>query len=147
MPTLAGGTPVGLTLGADGLTRLLWMNPHGGATLWMISPSGTVVRAVSIRRSPAREMPTALGIGADNLSRLLWSDGAGHASLLTVSATGRRSPFEAFTLPGGGTAAQIAVGRAGELRVLWEAPDGSGQLQTLTPQGAQTSVQALTPYL
>ena len=32
------------------------------------------------------------------------------------------------------------------LRVLWEASDGSGELQTLTPQGVQTGVQALTPY-
>ena len=146
VPALAGGTPLGLAVGADGLTRLLWKTAPGGAILWTLSERGIVLHSASIR-IPSAEAPTALGLGADGLSRVLASDGAGKATLVKVLATGKPAPAVTFTLPGGGTASQIAIGSAGDLRVLWEAADGSGEIQTLTPQGAQTSVQALTPYL
>ena len=142
---LSGGTLLGLALGADNLTRLLWKTDQGNAALWTLSEGGMILRS-AVPRSPAGEAPTALGVGTDSLSRILYSDGAGKATALTVLADSRHPVFVPFTLPGGGTASQIAVGSAGDLRVLWEASNGSGQLQTLTPQGAQTSVQALTPY-
>ena len=145
VPTLAGGTPLGLGQGADGLTRLLWKTASGGAVLWTVSPGGRVLRYYTARLASGF-LPTALSLGADGSSRILSSDGAGRANVLTVAANGGTVRSVAFTLPGGGTAAQVAVGSAGDLRVLWEASGSSGELQTLTPQGAQTSVQALTPY-
>lgn len=145
VPTLAGGTPLGLGQGADGLTRLFWRTAGGGAVLWTVSPGGRVLRSYTAR-SANGFLPTALSLGADGSSRILSSDGAGSANLLTVAANGRTVRSVAFTLPGGGTASQVAVGSAGDLRVLWEASGGSGELQTLTPSGAQTSVQALTLY-
>lgn len=146
VPALAGGIPIGLALGADGQARLLWKTPHNTAFVWTLSQSGAVLRVASIR-PPAGDAPTALSLGSDGLSRVLSGDGAGKAALVTVSASGKPAPAVTFTLPDGGTASQIAVGSAGDLRVLWESADGSGKLQTLTPSGAQTSVQALTPYL
>ncbi len=145
LPPLTGGTVLGLGQGADGSTRLLWKTAGGDATLRVISRAGRVLRSFTARASGGF-VPTALGFGADGTSRILSSNGAGKAAVQTVPANGKPAAALTFTLPGGGTAAQIAVGSAGDLRVLWEAPDGSGTLLTLTPQGVQTSVQALAPY-
>ena len=147
VPTLTDGTPVGMALGKDGLTRLLWKTSTGDALLWTLSANGTVLRSFSAS-SPHGFTLTGLGLDAGDSSRLLWGDGKDNAVVAAVSGVGGHFFFKevSFTLPGGGTASQIAVGKAGDLRVLWENADGSGQLQTLTAGGKQTSDVSLTPY-
>lgn len=145
LPVLAGGTPIGLTLGAGGATRLLWRTAQGRALLATLSQNGRITR-LSVIPVPTGCTPTALGLGADGISRVLCSGSMGSAAVVTVGANGAVLCTVRFTLPGGGTASQVAVGPS-DLRVLWNAADGSGQLQTLTASGQQISVVSLTPYL
>ncbi len=145
VPRLIGGTAVGLGAGGDGRVRLLWKTASGNAVLWTLAPSGKVMQSLTFT-SPSGQVPTALAVGSDGAVRLLRSTDSGQATVLTIAASGKTLSTVAFTLPGGGTAAQLAVGKSGDLRVLWSTGT-SGQLQTLTAQGRQTSVQSLTPYL
>lgn len=146
VPRLTGGTTVGMGIGSDGLVRLLWKTATGDAVLWTISNGGQVVRRF-VFTSPSGQTPAALAIGPDGSGRLLFSGGGSdHAAVRTVTGSGKSGSPVTLTLPGGGTAVQLAVGKNGDLRVLWSAGTNS-QLQTLTPQGSQTGVLSLTPYL
>ena len=86
----SGYSCLGLAVGGDNLTRLLWANTSGGGVgIWTLSSSGgSVSSSTPLLGPPAGYVAVGMAAGLDNLVRLLWSDGQGDAQVWTIAAGG-----------------------------------------------------------
>ena len=137
-------TVVGVAVGGNGRTRILWQGQRGAATVWTISPAGRLLSSVT-RPAPAGLTLSALAVGTDNRDYLLWSGSEGQGQIWTQSGK-RGFHVLPISLPGGGRASSLAIGMSGDLRVLWRGSDLTGRLQTLSTDGSVLSVHEFPPY-
>jgi hypothetical protein len=116
---------VALACGFDGLTRLLWANPQGIASLWFMNPQNQALGSYTYGPY-AGWIPTDIGVGSDKLARVLWTNtGDGRAVVWSVDASGNPSDNQNFYGPYPGyTAQRIACGSDGFTRLTWLSEDG-----------------------
>jgi len=145
-PALAQTAPaaVGISVGGDNLTRLLWNNPDGSVSLWRINADGSI--------TPYTYGPFAgwsgasLAVGSDNISHILWDNTNGSEIVWGVNNQGVDVKDEIGYGPYPGyTASAMAVGPDNAIRVLWTAPSGSALLWNLSDPHADYSYHSYGP--
>jgi len=72
--------PKDVSLGPDGRSRLLWDNPNGAASVWVVNASGQFETGQEFGFFPGWR-PRAISTGLDSQSRLLWNHTDTRASL------------------------------------------------------------------
>ncbi len=136
LPFKAGAqSPVGIAVGGDNLTRLVWNNPDGSIALWKIAADGSVAAQNSYGPYPGWSA-SAVGMGPDSFARVLCTHPAdGQMSLWRVDPSSPASFTAANYGPySGWVAASLAVGGSNAPRVLWNHPaDSQMSLWNITP--------------
>ena len=145
---------VALATGPDGVSRLLWHNPDGRATVWRVNADnsfstsqayGPYVDADGIWQA------TAISVGPDNIAHLLWHNPDGRATVWRVNADNSFSTSQAYGpyVDGGGTwqAVALATGPNGVSHLLWRSPDGRATVWTVNADNSFSTSQAYGPYV
>ena len=151
----AGGLwqAVALATGPNGVSRILWRNPDGRATLWHVYADGST--DTSQPYGPYTDaggtwQAVACSVGPDNVAHILWRNPDGRATLWQVNANGSfgiSAPYGPY-VDGGGTwqAAALATGPNGVSRILWRNPDGQATLWRVNPDGSFSPGPSYGPY-
>jgi len=79
----AGWSPIDVSVGGDGNSRLLWANTNGAASVWVVSPLGAFLTGREYGPY-AGWAPRTLSTGSDSQSRLLWNHADTRGSLWTL---------------------------------------------------------------
>ena len=108
--------------GADGLSRVLWVNGDGRAALEIVGAAGS--QAVFRFAGPAHHSAADVSMGADGNAHLLWTSAAGAMYLASVDADGNATLGPAYGPYGDWTAIALADSPDGSTWVLWRATDG-----------------------
>ena len=132
-----GWMPTAISVGGDGLTRVLWYNHVIGAiTVWKITnlAAGSFTQNAyyspyASANMPSTATPTSLSVGPDNQTQVLWSTTAGYLSLWSINdwsgstSSGPMTYYNYGPYPGFLPAA-ISVGADLRTRVAWCRTDG-----------------------
>ena len=160
---------IGLSVGADGLTHLLWDHPDGRAMLWNVNADDTftVIAGygpysdagdVGVPGNTAVWHATGLTNAADGSFRLLWNHPDGRVmlwnvgalgSMLQVSGYGPYSDAGDVGVPGNTAlwrAIAVRVGGDGNVRLLWDHPDGRTMLWSVNSSLSLTGLAGYGPY-
>ena len=107
-------------LRGDGLSRLVWANPLGIASYWIMNAANQE-QNVTIYGPYTGWIPTDIDVGSDRLARVLWTNTVdGRAIVRSVDASGNRSNDQNFEGPFTGyTAQRVACGSDGFTRLTW----------------------------
>ena len=129
-----------LAVGADDQTRLLWPSADQQASLWTLTPSGTIKNTFS-----AGGVAAGVSVGADNQTRILWRSRdnpgdlgfpiTGAITLDTVGADGALANSTQFGPYDGWNALLLATGGDNSSQILWQRYNGTLALWTLSPDG------------
>ena len=143
---------IGISVGGDNLTRMLWDNPNGSAYLRRINADGSVTTATYGPYSDSNGVwrATAVATGPNNVTRILWNHPDGRAVLWFVNPNGSfgdKGAYGPYT-DGGGTwrATAISVGPDNVAHILWHSPDGRATLWFVNPDGTNGTSVAYGPY-
>lgn len=109
---------VGIGVGGDNLTRLLWRNYDSSIALWRMNADGSV--ATQYPDGPYPGWTTSsFAIGADNVPRLLWNHPAdGQMSLWRMDPTANTFTQNFYGPYSGWASAALTVGGNNAPRVL-----------------------------
>ena len=154
MRTAAGvWKAVAVATGPNGVSRILWTNPDGRATLWFVNADGSY--GVSGAYGPYADgggvwRAAALSVGPDNVAHILWTNPDGRATLwfvnpdTTYGLIGAYGPYA----DGGGVwrASAVATGPDNLSHLLWNNPDGRATLWYVNPNGNYGLIGAYGPY-
>ena len=127
------GTALGISVGGDGLTRLLSVAANGVVTLQTLSGTG----GISSRQFGPYDgwTPLSLASGADGDARLLWQRYDGKMALWTISPDGSYRSDLRLPALSGRTPVGIARSLSGGTFLLLRAESGAATLWTLSPEG------------
>jgi hypothetical protein len=108
--------------GADGLSRVLWVNGDGRASLEIVGSAGSVAvfRFASFPEASAADV----SVGADGSAHLLWTNARGGMYIATVDASGAVTDGRGYGPYPSWTALALADSPDGSTWVLWRATDG-----------------------
>ena len=143
--TDAGGTwqAAALATGPDGVSRILWRNPDGRATLWHVYADGSTDTSAPYGRYTdigGTWQATAVSVGPDNVAHILWHNPDGRATLWQVNADGSfriSQTYGPYTDAGGlWQAVALAAGPDIVSRLLWRNPDGRATLWQVNADGS-----------
>jgi len=142
-------SPVKLGVGGDGLTRLLLRRSDGAASIWTLN-SDLTFRSYTPRQGPYPGWtPVDMAVARDGTARLLWTTTARQALVWNINtANGNYTigpTYGPFPDTGGTwSAARLAVGGDGLVRMLWVRPDGAASWWQL--DGALNRTRFSPPY-
>jgi WD40 repeat protein len=138
---------VALACGSDGLTRLVWANPLGIASLWIMDAQN-VYQSFTIFGPYTGWIPTDMDVGSDNLARLLWTSTVdGRAIVWSVDSSGNPSDNTNFYGPYAGYAAQrVACGSDGYTRLTWLRGDGVLSFSHMSADNTMLTFNIYGPY-
>ena len=121
--------PVGIAVGGDNLTRLVWNNPDSTISLWKIAADGSVA-AQNTYGPFAGWSASALSMGPDNFARVLCTHPAdGKMSLWRINPSSAAFNATDYGPYAGYTPLSVAVGGNNVPRLLWNhAPDNQMSL-------------------
>ena len=153
--TDGGGTwqATALATGPDGVSRILWRNPDGQATLWRVNADRSFSPGPSY--GPYSDggglwQAAACSVGPDNVAHILWRNPDGRATLWQVNADGSFgiSPSYGPYTDAGGTwqAVALATGSDGVNRILWRNPDGQATLWSVNADSSFGISPSYGPY-
>ncbi len=132
-------TPVGIAVGGDNLTRLLWNNPDGSISLWRLDAYGGVASQTSYGPYTGWS-GKSLATGTDNVSRILWTNTNGTAALWRINSDGS-SPNTNYGPYSGWTAANVTVGGDNTSRLLWNNTSGQMAHWSVAANGTFTDAE------
>ena len=140
--------PADVSVGADDLSRVLWSNSDGRATLWSLNRvSGNYTQGpVFGPFDGGAWFATRIACGTDGISHVLWNEGDGTLSLWWLNAD---NTFKNNVLYGpfaGWVATDIAVGSDNLARILWTNTKGQALLWSVDASGNYTSGPVYGPY-
>jgi len=146
-PALAQTAPVavGMAVGGDSLTRLLWNNPDGSASLWRINSDNSVT---TYTYGPYSGFSGAsVAVGSDNGSRILWKQVLyNEIALWGVDNQGNITSNQYYYPDPAYNSVAVALGPNNIARLLLDKPDGTMSLwNTIDPQ-PQNSYFSAGPY-
>ena len=151
----AGGTwqATALAMGPDGVSRLLWRNPDGQATLWRVNADSSFSPGPSYgpyTDTGGTWQAVACSVGPDSVAHILWRNPDGQATLWSVNADSSFSPGPSYGpyTDGGGTwqATALATGPDGVSRILWRNPDGQATLWRVNADSSFSPGPSYGPY-
>lgn len=140
--------------GPNGVSRILWNNPDGRATLWYVNPGGaygvTGAYAATID-SGGTWRATAVSVGPDNVAHILWDNPDGRSTLWYINPDASYGLLGVYaaTVDSGGTwgAFALVTGPNGISRILWVDPNGIDTLWYVNPGGAYGLSGTYGPYM
>ena len=144
---------VAVATGPNGVSRILWTNPDGRATLWFVNLDGSY--GVSGAYGPYTDTggvwhAATVSVGPDNVAHILWTNPDGRATLWFVNADNTYGVLGAYGpyVDGGGVwrASAVATGPDNLSHLLWTNPDGRATLWFVNPNGSYGLVGAYGPY-
>ena len=130
----AQAVPIGIAVGSDNLTRLLWNNPDGGISLWQLDGSGNV-SAQNSYGPYAGWLAQGFAAGPDNSPRILWNHTAdGAMSLWRLDPSGASFTQATYGPYAGWSAVSVGVGGNNAPRIVWNhTADSQMSLWNITP--------------
>ena len=133
-------SPVGIAVGGDNLTRLLWNNPNSTISLWTIAADGSVATQNSYGPYPGWSA-TALSTGPDNFARVLCTHPSdGLMSLWRVNPSSAALASTSYGPYPGWNTHCLTVGGDNAPRLLWNHPaDGVASLWKIAADGTFTA--------
>ena len=161
---------VGLSVGASGLTHLLWDHPDGRVMLWSVADDDTFAVIggygpytdagdLGVPGNTAVWHGTALADDPDGTLRLLWNHPDGRVMLWNVAASGGLSSLAGFGpytdmgdigVPGNTAlwrAVAVQAGADGHVHLLWDHPDGRTMLWSVDGSLNLTALAGYGPYV
>jgi hypothetical protein len=143
-----GYTAVALACGSDGLTRLVWANPLGIASPWIMNAQNQY-QSFTIFGPYTGWIPTDIDVGSDNLARLLWTNTVdGRAIVWSVDPGGNPSNNTKFYGPFNNyTAQRVACGSDGDTRLTWLKGDGTLAFWHMAVNNTMLTFNIYGPYL
>ena len=126
--------PVGIAVGGDNLTRLVWNNTDSTISLWKIAADGSVA-AQNTYGPFAGWSASALSMGPDSVARVLCTHPAdGKMSLWRIDPSSPAFSATDYGPYAGYTPLSVAVGGNNAPRILWNhTPDNQMSLWNITP--------------
>ena len=132
-----------LATGPNGVSRIVWGNPDGRATLWYVNPDASYgVTGAYGPYADAGGLWTAgaVSVGPDDAAHILWNNPDGRATLWFVNPDASYGLVGAYGpyADSGGTwsASALATGADGVSRILWGNPDGRTTLWYVNPDAS-----------
>ena len=151
----AGGTwqATALATGPDGVSRILWRNPDGQATLWRVNADSSFSPGPSYgpyTDAGGTWQAVACSVGPDSVAHILWRNPDGQATLWSVNANGSFGISQSYGpyVDGGGTwqATALATDPSGVSRILWRNPDGQATLWRVNADSSFSPGPSYGPY-
>ena len=125
----SGETAAALSVGQDGLARILWVGSTRTLTVWAVNPATGAAYygpfyGPYTTSSGTPWNPVGIATGSDNLTRVLWTSPDGFCTFWTMDESGHLSYSPAYGPYAGYGAVAIAAGY-NTARLLWRKTDNS----------------------
>ena len=131
-------SPVGIAVGGDNLTRLVWNNADGSIALWKIAADGSVATQNSYGPYPGWSA-VAVGMGPDSFARVLCTHPSdGLMALWRVDPATAALASTSYGPYSGYSARVVAVGGDNAPRLLWNRTDNLLSLWKVAPDASYT---------
>jgi hypothetical protein len=145
VPNQATSTPVAVSTGSDGDTRLLWNRSDGVAAVWKVDAAGNLISQQQFGPY-AGWTAKAIATGQDNRTRLLWTNTSGAVSYYLLDANNAFVTQQQYGPYTGWTAQGLAVETDNTVRALWTNADGTATVWTMDSTNSLTGQQQYGPY-
>lgn len=137
---------VGIAVGGDNRTRLLWNNTDGSSSVWTLNTDTTVAAMNAYGPFPGWTA-NAIAVGSNSATRLLWN----HASdnQMSLWNTTDASPTSTCLVYGpysGWSGKALAVGANNSARLLWDNTGGPLSLWNFSDANPSATCLIYGPY-
>ena len=134
---------VGVSVGTDNVTHLLWSNTDGRMAFWSVDGQGNVLSVTGYgpyTDNGAGNLwnATSIATGANGISRVLWNNTDGRVALWNLDGQGNLLSLTGYGPYAGFTANAVGVGANNNSRIVWTGTNGQTVVWNIDTSGNVT---------